>query len=116
MKNLQHIILAWELYQKQVKLTDIAKHCQKHRATVSLWIMRIKQIGLDEYLIEYRNAKKGQRLSRQVPKQLEQSIKQARLDDPGLSGYRIHRLLVESGASISISKVYEILRSSKSEI
>lgn len=113
MNNLQPIILAWELYQRQVKLTDIAKHCQKHRATVSLWLKRIKQIGLDEYLIEYRNAKKGQRLSRQVPKLLEERIRRAKLDDPGLSGYRIHHLLVESGATISISKVYEILRSSK---
>lgn len=60
MENTTKIITAWELHQQGIPKTHIAKHLNKHRETIYLWISNIEKIGLNQFLTEYEQAKKGE--------------------------------------------------------
>jgi hypothetical protein len=66
MTNLSSITLAWELFEQGVPKTTIAQYLGKNRETIILWIQGISTYGLSGFLEKYENAKKGQRLKRQV--------------------------------------------------
>jgi len=110
MSDKKYIILAWELHQKGVSIQNIASHCRRHRSTISHWISRIELIGLNEYIQEYLSAKKGPRVSRQLQPEVRREIIHLRKMNNTFSGYRIHKELLKRGMTVSISKIYEILR------
>ncbi|MFH1899667.1 MAG: hypothetical protein ABIJ83_00125 [Patescibacteria group bacterium] len=111
MKNTNCIILAWELYQRNVLINDIANHCGKHRATVSNWINSIKKDGLKNYLNSYETAKKKNRPSRQISFNTKKKIWEIKRINSKVSGYQIQKLLKKKhNISLSISKVYAIIK------
>ena len=66
MKNLTCITLAWELHQQGVSNLKIAKHLDRHRETIGLWIKNIYGVGLNQFLLQYDQAKKKPRPGRQI--------------------------------------------------
>lgn len=110
MKNTSYIILAWELYQKNVSINGIANHCDKHRATISKWINSIKKDGLRNYLTSYEVSKKKQRPGRQVSSSIKKKIWGIKQSNPKISGYKIQKILKRKyNISLSASKIYVIL-------
>lgn len=110
MSDVKYIILAWELHQKGVLIQNIANHCERHRSTVSHWLSRIESVGLNAYIQKYLSAKKGPHISRQLQPKVKREIIFLRNKKHNLSGYSIHKELQKKGISVSVSKIYEILR------
>jgi len=111
MKNSNNIILAWELYQKNVSINYIARHCNKHRATISVWINSIKRVGLSNYLNSYESSKKKPRPNRQISHSTKEKIWKIKENNPQISGYKIKELLKrKDNLDLSISKIYAILK------
>lgn len=112
MKQITKILLAWELYEQEVKKTHIAKQLSVHRETVGQWIKGILQHkeGLTGFLESYENAKKGERIGRQTDAILKRRIWEIREREKQCCGQKIEYFLKrEYGTSPAVSKIYEIL-------
>ncbi|MFQ5492669.1 MAG: integrase core domain-containing protein [Candidatus Dojkabacteria bacterium] len=107
MENTTRIITAWELYEGGMPKTHIAKHLGKHRETVHLWIKGIEEIGLNKYLENYMNAKKGKRRKRQLDPVLKRRIWDIRENENECCGQKIQYYLRERyGYKIAVSTIY----------
>jgi transposase len=111
MENTTRIITAWELYEGGMPKTHISKHLGKHRETIHLWIKGIEELGLNEYLEKYINAKKGERKGRQIDPTLKRKVWAIRERENDCCGQKIqYYLQQETGLKISVPKIYEILK------
>lgn len=112
MKQITKIVLAWELYEQEVKKTHIAEQLDVHRETVGEWIKGILQHkeGLTGFLESYENAKKGERIGRQTDAILKRRIWEIREREKQCCGQKIKYFMdQEYGSSPAVSKIYEIL-------
>lgn len=111
MSNLTLITLAWELYGQRVPKIRIAQHLGKHRETIILWTQAIERLGLQGFLKQYENAKKGPREKRQVDPILKRRIWEIREREMDCCGQKIlYFLKHEYNSHISVPKIYEILK------
>lgn len=107
MENTTKIVTAWELYQQGIPKTHIAEHLDKHRETIHLWIKGIEGVGLHEYLEQYVNAKKGERIKRQLNPVLKRRIWAIRERESDCCGQKIQYFLKqEYGLKIATSTIY----------
>jgi transposase len=105
------ITLSWELYEQGISKSQIAKRVGKHRETIHIWIKGIKQHGLMVFLERYRQAKKGERKSRQVDPILKRWVWQIREREWHCCGQKIQYFLkLEYQVHLSVPKIYEILK------
>ncbi len=110
MKIFTKIALAWELHEQGVPNTKIATHIGKHRETVGIWINQITMIGLEAFLDQYDNAKKGSRQKRKVDAVLKRLVWQIRQDEQDCCGQKIQFYLKRDyGVSLGTTRIYEIL-------
>jgi len=110
MQQLTKIILAWELFGSGISKTHIANQLDLNRDTIRLWIKSIKTVGLDTFLNDYSEAKKGPRIKRQVDPILKRWVWDIREREMDCCGQKIiYFLEKEHGVSPALSKVYEIL-------
>lgn len=110
MNNITRIALAWELHEQGISNIKIAKHVDRHRETVGLWISRIKEVGLIAFLEEYSNSKKGERRKRKVHGQVKTWIWDIRQREHDCCGQKVQYFLEkERGVCLSVPKIYEIL-------
>jgi len=104
------ITLCWELYEQGIPKSHIARKLGKHRETIHIWIKRIQQSGLLNFLDKYRQAKKGERKKRQVNPLLKRWVWEIREREYHCCGqkiqYYLHR---EHDVHLSVPKIYEIL-------
>lgn len=108
--NLTKITLAWELFETGVLKAHIAKQLRLNRETVHLWIKGIEEHGLLEFLDKYTNAKKGERVKRQIDPILKRRVWDIREREMDCCGQKIRYFLEkEYGISPAVSKIYEIL-------
>lgn len=108
--NLTKITLAWEIYEAGVPKTHIAKQLRLNRETVHLWIKGIEEHGLLEFLDKYTNAKRGERVKRQIDPILKRRVWDIREREMDCCGQKIRYFLEkEYGISPAVSKIYEIL-------
>ncbi len=108
--QLTKITIAWELYEQEVPKTHIAKQLGLNRETVHLWICGIESLGLLEFLDKYTNAKRGQRVKRQIDPILKRRVWKIREREMDCCGQKIKYFLEqEYGQSPAVSKIYEIL-------
>lgn len=108
--NITKITLAWELHEAGLPKSHIASKIGINRETVYLWIKGISQYGLVEFLDRYSQAKKGQRVRRQVDPILKRWVWEIREREMDCCGQKIiYFLQKEHGVSPAVSKVYEIL-------
>lgn len=111
MNQLTKITLAWELYESGVPKTHIAKQLGLSRETVHIWIKSIEEFGLLEFLDRYFNAKKGDRVKRQIDPILKRRVWSIREREMDCCGQKIKYFLEkEYGQSPAVSKIYEILK------
>jgi len=111
MTNQTLITLAWELYEQGVPKTHIAQRLGKNRETIILWIQQVEHHGLLEFLSLYEEAKKGPRIHRQVDPILKRWVWEIREREKECCGQKIQYFLtLEHGISISVPKIYEILK------
>jgi len=110
MTNETLITLSWELCQKGLSKSHIAKSLEKDRETIRIWIRGIEEYGLLVFLDKYSQAKKGERKGRQtdpVTKRLVWKIREREYD---CCGQKIQYFLKrEQGIHLSVPKIYEIL-------
>lgn len=110
MKNHTRITLAWELHEQGVTNINIAKHLDRHRETVGLWINRIKEVGLGTYLDEYHHAKKGERAKRKVDPLVKRWVWSIREREHDCCGQKVqYYLLKEHGLHLGVTRIYQIL-------
>lgn len=107
MENTTKIITAWELHQQNIPKLHIAKHLNKNRETIRIWIAGILKHGLDEYLRIYSNAKKGKRSKRQLDPILKRRIWDIRERENDCCGEKIQYFLrKEYSLKIATSTIY----------
>ncbi|MBU1000742.1 integrase core domain-containing protein [Patescibacteria group bacterium] len=110
MQNITKITLSWELYETGIPKTHIASRLEVNRDTIRLWIKGIERLGLLGFLDSYIQAKKGQRVKRQVNPILKRWIWEIREREMDCCGQKIQYFLdKEHGVKPAISKIYEIL-------
>lgn len=109
-KQITKIVLAWELSEKGLPKSHIAKQLEVHRETVGIWITGIVEQGLKEFVDTYENAKKGERKKRQVDPILKRRIWKIREEEKDCCGQKIQYFLEKDyGVKPAVSKIYEIL-------
>lgn len=110
MQKTTKVVLCWELYEAGVAQTHIAKRLGVNRDTVRVWIGGIRQAGLEGFLNQYINAKKGERPKRQIDAILKRWVWDIRVREKECCGQKIlYFLEKEHGVHISVPKIYEIL-------
>lgn len=112
MNQLTKIAICWELFEQGLPKSHIAQQLMVNRETVHIWIMGIATHpdGLLGFLEEYTNAKKGERVGRQVDPILKRRIWMIRDREMDCCGQKIaYFLYKEYGATASVPKIYEIL-------
>lgn len=108
--QLTKITLAWELSEQGVPKSHIASRLGVGRETVHIWINKIQEVGLIQFLEDYSNAKKGERIKRQVNPLHKIWVWEVREREMDCCGQKIQYFLEkEHGLKMALSKVYEIL-------
>ena len=108
MDSVTRIRVAWALRKQGVPVEEIAREVGNHRATVYRWLKGISRYGIEGYLREYREAKKGRRVGKTHP-YLEQRVLSLRRAYRNCCGQKIVYLLKQEGIELSLSTVYRIL-------
>lgn len=110
--QLTKITIAWELFGKKIPKTYIAETLEVHRETIHLWIKNIQgnPQGILGFLDQYVQAKKGERIKRQVDPILKRRVWMIREREHDCCGQKIQYFLdKEYGLKPAVSKIYEIL-------
>lgn len=112
MNQLTKITICWELFEQGLPKSHIAKRLSVSRETVHIWVFGIASHpeGLLGFLETYTNAKKGERVGRQVDPILKRRIWMIRDREMDCCGQKIAYFLDrEYGQKVSVPKIYEIL-------
>lgn len=112
MNQLTKITLAWELFGTGIPKSHIAEQLEVNRETVHLWIcgIQINPEGLMGFLEEYSNAKRGERVRRQIDPMIKEWVWKIRKREKDCCGLKIQYFLEqEHNVKPAISKIYEIL-------
>lgn len=108
--NTTKITMAWELFEAKIPKRHIAKKLGVHWETVGKWIQGVEKYGLLKFLDIYSNAKKGERVKRQVDPILKRWVWNIRDRESDCCGQKIlYFLEKEHKVHISVPKIYEIL-------
>ena len=91
--QLTKITLAWELFESGIPKTHIADRLEINRDTVRLWIKAIEEVGLIQFLEDYTNAKKRERVKRQVDPILKRRVWEIREREMDCCGQKIQYFL-----------------------
>jgi transposase len=110
MEQATKITLAWQLHERGVSNSQIARDLDLNRDTVNRWIATITEIGLLPFLEGYGRGPRKPRPTRQVPVSVKQRVWRLRDREAGCCGQKIAYFLEkEEGIKLSIPKIYEIL-------
>lgn len=108
--NLTKITIAWEMYESGIPKAHIASRLKLNRETVHLWIKDIQEVGLLEFLDQYTQAKKGERVKRKTDGLLKSRVYRLREDNRECCGQKIREFLFEEyGIELSTTTIYKIL-------
>lgn len=108
MTNVTRIYMAWELRQAGQSVAYIAGRVGRHRATVYRWLRGIRQRGIQGFVRQYKQAKKGHR-HRKTHSYIEQRVLAIRREHHECCGEKIVYWLAKEKISLSRSTVYRIL-------
>jgi len=110
MNQLTKITIAWEMFENNIPKSHIASKLGVGRETIHIWVKGIEEYGLLEFLDRYFNAKKGERVKRQIDPILKRRVWDIRDREMECCGQKIKYFLEkEYGMSPAVSKIYEIL-------
>lgn len=104
------IVLAWELYQSGISQIKIAFDLGIHRETIGIWIKGIKNVGLNQFIENYLNSKKGPRIKRRIDPLIKKWIWDIRKEERDCCGQKIQYFLKQDkNIHVSVPKIYEVL-------
>lgn len=104
------ITLVWELFQQGVPKRHIARQLKLHHETVGIWVSKITELGLVDFLDQYQAAKKCPRIKRQVDPLIKTWVWEIREREADCCGQKIRYFLdKEHKVKLSVPKIYEIL-------
>lgn len=110
MQSIPLISHAWQLHKAGLSVDQIAPQIHKDRATVFRWFVKIRKLGIMEYLRKYERAKKGRRQKRQTDPITKARIYAIREEFRHCCGEKIqYWLKVRHGQFVSLSTIYRIL-------
>lgn len=99
---------AWNMYQAESTINQIAQVVSRDRATVYRWLRKIKQIGIRLFL-KRKTTAKHRRPKAQIPETTIQKIVDIR-NEFGWCGAKIRKELKENhGISLALSTIYRYL-------
>lgn len=108
--TLTKIKICWSLYENNISQETIPKQLGVHRATVYRWIKGIKLKGIQKFIRDYKEAKKGRRQPRKTDPITKYRIYKIREDNHNCCGEKIKYFLREEyGKIVSVSTIYAIL-------
>ena len=99
---------AWRMYQRSVRVDDIAAEVGRHRATIYRWFQDIKRIGIREFVRRKRQCKHRRPRAR-TPEYVIQKIVDLRIET-GWCGQKIRKeLRQEHGIRLGLATIYRWL-------
>ena len=108
--SITKIKLCWSLYQNNISPEIIPEQLGIHRATVYRWLRGIKLKGINKFIKDYKNSKKGRRKSKKTDILVKLKVYQIRQEKRRCCGEKIKYFLKENhNINISISTIYRIL-------
>lgn len=110
MHSISLIELAWELHKAGQSTDEIAPKVGKDRSTVFRWLVGIRMKGIQKFLRDYKQAKKGRRQRRKTDPLIKARIYAIREKYRNCCGEKIrHWLRKDFNTTISVSTIYRIL-------
>ena len=101
------IKICWSLYRNGVSLEDIPEQLGIHRATVYRWIKGIKLKGINKFIRDYKNAKKGRRRPNKTNPIIKLHIYQIRKENHNCCGEKIKYFLRKQyREEVSVSTIF----------
>ncbi|OGY45319.1 MAG: hypothetical protein A2729_00585 [Candidatus Buchananbacteria bacterium RIFCSPHIGHO2_01_FULL_39_14] len=89
---------------------EIPKQLGIHRATIYRWLNGIKLKGINQFIRDYKQAKKGRRQPRKTNPVIKARIYQIRKEKHNCCGEKIKYFLkAEHNQVVSVSTIYRIL-------
>lgn len=108
--QLTKIVIAWELFERNVPKAHIASKLDLTRETIHIWVRNIQEVGLIQFLEDYMAAKKGERAKRKIDGLLKKRIYRLREENRNCCGQKIKEFLSdEYGIGLSVTTIYKIL-------
>lgn len=108
--SITKIKICWSLYLNGVSPEEIPKQLGIHRATVYRWLKGVKFKGINQFIRDYKQAKKGRRQPRKTHPIIKARIYQIRKDKHDCCGEKIKYFLkTEHDQVVSVSTIYRIL-------
>ncbi|MFH0853019.1 MAG: hypothetical protein V1853_01305 [bacterium] len=108
--SITKIKICWSLYQNGVSLERVPDQLGIHRATVYRWIYGIKLKGINKFIQDYRNAKKGRRQPRKTDPVIKARIYAIRDEYKRCCGEKIRFILKRDyDTAIGTATIYRIL-------
>jgi IS30 family transposase len=96
------------MYQRSVRVDDIAAEVDRHRATVYRWLSQIKRMGIREFVHRKRQCK-HRRLRARTPEYVIQKIVDLRIET-GWCGQKIRKeLRIRHGTRLGLATIYRWL-------
>ncbi len=110
MKNSNKVEIVFSLWQAGVHPEQISAQLNIHRATTYRWIKDFQHLGLNRTLIK-RSKSKSRTQSRKINQVVKNRIYKIRKDKRDCCGEKIrYYYKQEYGETISVGKIYEVLR------
>jgi len=108
--SITKIKVCWGLYQNEVSLETIPEQLGIHRATIYRWIKGIKLKGINKFVRDYKNSKKGRRRSTKTDIVVKLHVYKIRKEKHNCCGQKIKYFLKkEYNEILSVSTIYRIL-------
>lgn len=108
--QLTKITITWELFEQGIPKSHIASKLNVTRETVHIWIKAIQEVGLIQFLEDYTNAKKGERIKKKTDGLLKSRIYKLREENRDCCGQKIKEFLSnEYGIELSTTTIYKVL-------
>lgn len=108
--SITRIRIFWSLYQNGISPEKIPKQIGKNRATVYRWIKNIRLKGINKFIRDYKNAKKGRKRPRKTDALIKCRVYKIREERRRCCGEKIRYFLEkEYGRRVSVSTIYRVL-------
>lgn len=108
--SITKIKICWSLYCNGVSVEDIPQQLGLHRATVYRWLKGIRLKGINKFIKDYKNAKKGRRRSKKTDVVVKLHVYQIRQENHKCCGEKIKYFLKKQyNEELSVSTIYRIL-------
>lgn len=108
--SVTRIRICWSLYQNGISPEAIPTQVGKNRATIYRWIKGIQLKGINKFIRDYQQAKKGRRQPRKTDVLTKLHIYTIREERRKCCGEKIQYFLEkEYGERVSVSTIYRVL-------